>query len=119
MITREQLVRIARDAAGGLNRPPNHCEGSYTTPWGTTETVTIECEHTVRNPASYDPPEWILDAMRRAYLAGKGDGQVAALRIALANAIQQCKLHNEEHGHVTPNDVIDGWRSLLEPGGGA
>lgn len=43
-MTREDLIRIARDARGGLNRPENE-----------------------RNPMKYDPPEWLLDALRAAY----------------------------------------------------
>jgi hypothetical protein len=72
--TREDLVRIAREAAGGINRPAAHCEGTYVAPWGATETVTVECEHTIRNPASYDPPEWVIDALRAAYERGDRDG---------------------------------------------
>lgn len=78
--TREDLVKIARQAAGGLNRPPADCEGEYTVPAGMaltageTITVRIACEHTVRNPAAYDPPEWVLDAIRAAYERGRRDG---------------------------------------------
>lgn len=78
--TREDLVKIARTAAGGINRPPDHCEATYETQWGTTETITVECEHTVRNPASYDPPEWVLEAMQRAYAAGRREGLIQGNR---------------------------------------
>jgi len=74
-MTREDFIKLAREAAGGIHRPPSHCEGVYNTPYGTTETVMIECEHTIRNPASYDPPEWVLDAMIRAYRRGLHDCQ--------------------------------------------
>ena len=78
--TREDLVKLAREAAGGLNRPSPTCEGTFTEPWGETKTVMIECSHSVRNPASYDPPEWVLDAMERAFRRGEIAGAEQALR---------------------------------------
>ncbi len=72
--TREDLVKLARLAAGGLNRPSALCEATYDAPWGETVTMQVECEHSVRNPAAYDPPEWVLDAMRAAYRHGRDDG---------------------------------------------
>jgi hypothetical protein len=50
MITREQLVKIAREAAGGISRP-SYCA----------------------NPAAFDPHEWVIEAMQRAYEAGGRD----------------------------------------------
>lgn len=47
MITREELVRLARTAVTGVHRPG-------------------DCE----NPASYDPPEWAIEAMAAAWKAG-------------------------------------------------
>ncbi len=55
MITREQLVKIAREAVGGINRP-SYCQ----------------------NPAAFDPHEWVLEAMQRAYDRGRADGQRGA-----------------------------------------
>jgi len=49
--TREDLVKLAREAAGGLHRP-TYCA----------------------NPAAFDPHEWVLDAMERAYKRGVSDG---------------------------------------------
>lgn len=46
-ITREDMVRLARAAAGGIHRP-------------------VDCEC----PASYDPPEWVLEAMQLAFRVG-------------------------------------------------
>lgn len=54
--TREDFVRIARDAIG-----------------------TSECD----NPLTFDPPEWALRAIERAYQRGRAAGQVAAA-VALA-----------------------------------
>ena len=45
-MTREELIRLAREAAAGVNRP------SY-------------CDH----PATFDPHEWVLDAMVLAHKA--------------------------------------------------
>jgi selenocysteine lyase/cysteine desulfurase len=42
--TREDLVTLAREATAGVHRP-SYCE----------------------NPASFDPHEWVLEAMQRAY----------------------------------------------------
>lgn len=72
--TREDLVKMARIAVGGLNRPSELCEATFTQPWGETVTMDVACEHSVRNPAAYDPPEWVLDAMRAAYKRGRDDG---------------------------------------------
>jgi hypothetical protein len=55
--TREDLVKIAREVVTGPNRP-------------------IYCE----NPAAFDPHEWVLEAMHRAYLRGQCDGAEQALR---------------------------------------
>lgn len=85
-VTREDLVKLAREAAGGIHRPPADCEGTYSTPWGTTETVTIACEHTIRDPASYDPPEWVLEAMERAYKRGARDATAVAMEASFAIA---------------------------------
>lgn len=51
MITREDLVRIARNVVTGPNRP-NYCA----------------------NPAAFDPDEWVLEAMERAYRVGHIEG---------------------------------------------
>lgn len=50
-IQREDLVKLAREAVLGANRP-NYCD----------------------NPASFDPHEWVLEAMQRAYNRGVADG---------------------------------------------
>lgn len=76
-VEREEFVKMAREAVGGLNRPSVTCEAVFTEPFGATRTLRVECEHSVRNPASYDPPEWVLDAMRIAYRRGVADGRVA------------------------------------------
>lgn len=52
--TREDLVRIVRDVVTGANRP-NYCE----------------------NPAAFDPHEWVLEAMQRAYERGLADKPAA------------------------------------------
>lgn len=53
--TREDLVKLAREAAEGFHRP-SYCE----------------------NPASFDPHEWVLEAMQAAYKRGASDvGRVA------------------------------------------
>lgn len=54
-MTREQLVKIAREVVEGINRP-SYCD----------------------NPASFDPHEWVLEAMQRAYERGRADGQRGA-----------------------------------------
>jgi hypothetical protein len=51
--TREDLVKIAREVVTGPNRP-SYCE----------------------NPAAFDPHEWVLEAMQRAYLRGRRDGVI-------------------------------------------
>jgi hypothetical protein len=77
MLTHEDVVRIAREAVGGIHRPSAECEGTYTQPWGETVTVSIACEHSVTNPASYDPP--VLEAMQRAYRRGRQDESQAVM----------------------------------------
>lgn len=77
--TREDLVKIAREAVGGLHRPAELCEATGTHPWGESFTMQVACEHSVRNPASYDPPEWVLEAMQRAYERGRRDGAELAV----------------------------------------
>lgn len=51
---REDLIRLAREAVGGVHRP-SYCD----------------------NPASFDPHEWVLEAMQRAYNRGRDDGNRA------------------------------------------
>lgn len=72
---REEFVKMAREAVAGFNRPSVMCEATFTEPFGATRTLRIECERSVRNPASYDPPEWVLDAMRLAYKRGRSDSR--------------------------------------------
>ncbi|HWU90535.1 MAG TPA: hypothetical protein VN253_24890 [Kofleriaceae bacterium] len=48
-LTREDLVRLARQAVSGINRP-TYCH----------------------NPPAFDPHEWVLDAMLLAFRAGAG-----------------------------------------------
>lgn len=48
---RDELVKLARAALSKAD-PTEHCA----------------------NPATYQPPAWILEAMQRAYEAGLGDG---------------------------------------------
>ncbi len=52
--TREELVTIAREVVTGTNRP-SYCA----------------------NPAAFDPHEWVLEAMQRAYWRGRRDEQEA------------------------------------------
>lgn len=47
-MTREDLIKIARLVVEGINRP-YYC----------------------KTPASFDPHEWVLDAMKAAYRAGQ------------------------------------------------
>lgn len=54
--TREDLVKIAREVVGGVHRP-TYCE----------------------NPAAFDPHEWVLEAMQRAYFMGMGQRHLDAL----------------------------------------
>lgn len=84
--TREDLVRLAREAAGGIHRP-SYCE----------------------NPASFDPHEWVLEAMQRAYTNGLGHraggdlplallgDQLAELRDALTVMLDQFGDHLDKH----------------------
>lgn len=64
-MTREDLVRIIRAVCAGSHR---------TLPDGGTETKLP----TVVDPGSFDPPEWVLEAMAVAYRNGHRDGQSAA-----------------------------------------
>jgi hypothetical protein len=48
VISREQLISIARDAAGGDNRP-SYCD----------------------DPQAFEPHEWVIDALHAAYIAGQ------------------------------------------------
>ncbi len=50
-MTREELIKIARRAVEGVHRP-------------------ADCE----NPVSYDPPEWVVEALSNAYRRGFSDG---------------------------------------------
>lgn len=52
---REDLIRLAREAAAGPHRP-SYCE----------------------DPATFEPHEWVLEAMERAYNRGVRDGAAAA-----------------------------------------
>jgi len=86
-VNREDWIRIAREAVGGLNRPSALCEASYTVPGsGEHVTLSMECEHSVRNPAAYDPPEWVIDAIRAAYNRGAGDAIRTAGHALTVNA---------------------------------
>lgn len=55
-MTREDLVRLARNAVSGTNRPA-YCD----------------------NPASFDPHEWVLDAMKAAYHFGRAEARIEDL----------------------------------------
>jgi hypothetical protein len=50
MLTREQMVKVAREAAAGIHRP-SYCE----------------------NPSTFDPHEWVLEAIAEAYRLGQCD----------------------------------------------
>lgn len=50
-LQREDLIKLARAAVAGVHRP-SYCE----------------------NPASFDPHEWVLEAMELAYKVGRADG---------------------------------------------
>lgn len=50
-MTREDYVRLARMAVTGVHRPADNPE---------------DCA----NPAAYDPPEWVLEAMHSAFRMG-------------------------------------------------
>lgn len=52
---REDLIKLAREAAGGPHRP-GYCD----------------------DPATFEPHEWVLEAMQRAYNRGRDDGAGAA-----------------------------------------
>ncbi len=54
--TREELVKIAREVVTGTNRP-TYC----------------------KNPAAFDPHEWVLEAMQRVYELGVERGGREAL----------------------------------------
>lgn len=53
-MNREDLIKLAREAARGPHRP------SYCT-----------------NSATFEPHEWVLEAMQRAYNRGRDDGNRA------------------------------------------
>lgn len=53
-MTREDLVKLARETVAGVNRP-SYC----------------------RNPAAFDPHEWVIEAMARAYERGRRDSHAA------------------------------------------
>lgn len=61
---REDLIKLAREAVAGSHR---------TLADGSTETRLPA--H--RDPASFDPPEWVIEAMQRAYNRGRDDGNRA------------------------------------------
>lgn len=54
MLQLEEVVRLARQAVAGIHRP-SYCD----------------------NPASFDPHEWVLEAMQLAYRRGIADGNRA------------------------------------------
>lgn len=68
-ITREELVRIARTAVSGSNRPSAPCEGIKCR-------HNMECALNVTNPAAFDPPEWVIEAMDRTYRRGYHDRMI-------------------------------------------
>lgn len=75
-VTREQLVKLARECAGGIHRPTLECDASYEDDRGGIHIVTVECSRCgIRNSASYDPPEWVLEAMAKAFTAGQELGR--------------------------------------------
>jgi hypothetical protein len=50
MLTREQMVKVAREAAAGIHRP-SYC----------------------KNPSTFDPHEWVLEAIAASYRLGRAD----------------------------------------------
>ena len=57
---RDDLIKLAREAVAGPHRP-SYCD----------------------SPATFDPHEWVLEAMLRAYNRGVRDGARAAGSTAL------------------------------------
>lgn len=60
-IQREDLVRIVRAAVAGESRTLN--DGSFE-----------RRLPAVYDPATFEPPEWVIEAMRSAYSLGLNDG---------------------------------------------
>lgn len=51
-MNREDLIRLAREAAGGPSRP-TYCQ----------------------DPETFEPHDWVIDAMNSAYRCGHFDGE--------------------------------------------
>ncbi len=65
MITREQLVKIARDAVSGRSRVLEDGSVQHKLP-------AVEC------PDKFEPNEWVIEAMRIAYQRGYHAGYADA-----------------------------------------
>lgn len=70
---REDLIRLAREAVGGVHRP-SYCD----------------------NPASFDPHEWVLEAMKLAYGIGAVESCEPELREALRGMLDQFGEHMDK-----------------------
>jgi hypothetical protein len=98
-MTREELVKLAREVVAGIHRP-DYCE----------------------NPASFDPHEWVLEAMQRAYERGQrytvpfvdergrtiGDARVVGTQVIARVTDEQAAL--ALRSSIGPNGVSVGYR---------
>lgn len=57
-MTREDLIRIARTAVAGYNRPDD-----------------------LDNPVTFDPPEWVIDALAAAWKAGAASTPIVTVNV--------------------------------------
>jgi len=67
-MNREDYIKLARCAVAGVHRPEDECS-----------TTDRDCPAAVRNPASFDPPEWVIEAMQAAYNRGARDAHGAVV----------------------------------------
>lgn len=66
---REDLVRIARTAVAGIHRPAD-----------------------LENPVTYDPDEWVLEALAAAWKAGAAEARTEeAIKVAVEDSKPRCR----------------------------
>lgn len=96
MITREQLVKIARDVIGNASyRPSDECSDASTIPG---EQFEHNCPLAVTNPASHDVPDWVVESMRRAYEQGREHATTPFLAVAIADAFERGRAQGHDEG---------------------
>jgi hypothetical protein len=89
-MTHEQMVRLCRDVVGGQHRPDDECSDDKRT-----------CPLAVTNSVTYDPPAWVIEAVKIAYARGWADAFLStADRFDRLGAEAEAELRARETGVV-------------------